>query len=620
MNTIQSLQQPAWQINDVYPALDSAEFQADIALVQHDIQTIQAQAPHFLPILEKVLPFEIGRPFVEQAWELLPPYKQASLLLNNLLTYAQLQLSTDSTQKATKEMLGQLKKLRAQLTQAYQPIEIFLKRTSDALFGHYLSHPAAQELAFQLTYERHNQDYLLSPEQENLITALSLDGHEAWGNLFTNLTSGLQADITDETGTSRPMGFAQLLSFLGGSDEPMRARAYQAIHRLCEQHQEAYAAILNALAGWRLEVCQRRSHTKPMDFLTMPLHMNRICAETLTAMLEAVRSRRDIGRQACRMHAQLMGKHKLDPWDMMASAPSVGTEQTQIPFPKAIAQICEAFSQIHPEMGRFVTMMSDKQWIEGRIASHKHPGAFCDIFPVARTPRVYMTYMGSIVDVIVLAHELGHAFHSWIMRDLPLAETHYPMTLAETASTFGETLIRSYLAEQAGTPAEKVMILWQEVASAARFLLNIPVRFEFEKMFYQQRAERHLAPEDFCSLMEQTWMEWYGDSMSSGDSYFWASKLHFHLVDASFYNFPYTFGYLFSQGIYAQKQKLGNDFYPFYVDLLRDTGKMTAEDLVQKHLGMDLTQPEFWQESLDIVAGHLAVFTEAVANWRQSSP
>lgn len=612
-----TLGQPAWNITDVYPALDSPEFKSDVATIQNCIQTIQTESPHFIPVLQKELPFDIGRPFIEKAWELLPHHKKASLLLNNLLTFAYLQLSTDSTQKSTKEMLGKLKKLRSDLVQSYQPVDIFLRRTSDALFGYYLSHPEAQASAFQLSHARSQRDYLLNPEQENLITALSLDGHEAWGNLYTNLTSGLQAELADQSGQTRMVGFAQLLSLLGGSDEPTRAQAYQAVHQLFAQHKESCAAVLNALAGWRLEIVQRRSHTRQMDFLTMPLHQNRITAGTLNAMLETVRERRDLGQQACRMHAQLMGKKQLDPWDMMASAPSFGMAPRSIPFSEAIEHISQAFARIDPEMGDFIHMMQKNQWIEARIGPNRQPGAYCDSFPVPRTPRVYMNYTGSIVDVITLAHELGHAFHSWVMRDLPLDETHYPMTLAETASTFGETLIRSFLAEQATTTAEKVAILWQEVASAARFLLNIPVRFDFEKNFYERRAEGQLAPEDFCTLMEQIWTDWYGDSMQGADTYFWASKLHFHLVEASFYNFPYTFGYLFSQGIYAQKQKLGAAFYPFYVKLLRDTGKMTAEDLVQKHLGMDLTQPQFWKESLAIVAAHLKAFEAVVADGAQ---
>ena len=139
------------------------------------------------------------------------------------------------------------------------------------------------------------------------------------------------------------------------------------------------------------------------------------------------------------------------------------------------------------------------------------------------------------------------------------------------------------------------------------------MRYEFEKAFYEQRANKELGSEQLSDLMSKTWTEWYGDSMSEPDPLFWASKLHFSIPEVSFYNYPYLFGYLFSIGVYAQREAKGECFYSDYVSLLRDTGSMRAEEVVQKHLQMDLTQETFWQQSLDRVSQQIDEFERLVS-------
>lgn len=153
----------------------------------------------------------------------------------------------------------------------------------------------------------------------------------------------------------------------------------------------------------------------------------------------------------------------------------------------------------------------------------------------------------------------------------------------------------------------------EELSSAYALLVNIPVRYQFEKHFYQQRQEGELSADQLCQLMDETWREWYGDSMSESDPYFWASKLHFSISEVSFYNYPYLFGYLFRKGVYAQRESKGSRFYPDYVQLLRDTGSMMAEDVVERHLAMDLTQADFWRQSLQMVEDKVSQFEALLA-------
>jgi len=173
------------------------------------------------------------------------------------------------------------------------------------------------------------------------------------------------------------------------------------------------------------------------------------------------------------------------------------------------------------------------------------------------------------------------------MRDMDIALTRYPMNLAETASLFFEISVSDQLTSLASTPQERLQYHWHDAEQAGAFLLNIPARFEFECAVHEAKEQgTTLTPDFLREKMDEAWQNCYGEVLSETDNMFWASKLHFHMTGTQFYNFPYTFGYLFALGVYAQQDALGEGFHQAYVDLLRDTGCMTAEEVVQKHLGL----------------------------------
>ena len=227
-----------------------------------------------------------------------------------------------------------------------------------------------------------------------------------------------------------------------------------------------------------------------------------------------------------------------------------------------------------------------------------------------------MTYQGALGDVATLAHELGHAFHSFVMRDMRPWARRYPMTLAETASTFAEQLvIDAVLSDPAASAEERAILLDGRMGDAAAYLLNIPMRFEFERSFYAEREKGEVPVSRLKELMCKAQRDVYGDALDPGrlDPWFWASKLHFYIAGLSFYNFPYTFGYLFSLGIVARAQQGGADFLSTYTRLLRLTGSHETEEVARLGLDVDLEAPDFWNESLDAIERDLGAFDEAVA-------
>ena len=245
--------------------------------------------------------------------------------------------------------------------------------------------------------------------------------------------------------------------------------------------------------------------------------------------------------------------------------------------------------------------MLENRWIEAQPRAGKRPGAFCTGSQFRHEERVYMTWHGTVHDMVTLAHEAGHAWHSCVLRPARLFAANYPMTLAETASNFGEMiLLDGLLSDPAMTPAMKAYLLDQEMLRAHAYLVNIPMRYEFERSFYTERATGEVPLSRIRELMSDAQRKLYGDTLlpDGTDPMFWASKMHFFITGVSFYNFPYVFGYLLSQALFARFKAEGPSFLPHYEAFLAATGSATCEVVARQTLGADLTSPEFWATAL----------------------
>lgn len=597
---------PRWNNTTEYSELASADFDADLEVFKKSVQLIAEQSEIFDDAMNRINDLSASdAELIEAACRLRKSADHSFVVGANLGTFVSCALSVDGGHTQARQLQAVLRQWMTQLGEAMTSLNLIMNRAPDAFVRACLTRAEFAPHAFGIRMDREWAPFLLGLESEKLLTRFSVNGPQAWGTMYDNISSSLQCEV-EYKGETQKMGLARAAGGLDSADRDERFASFQAISRAWKTQQEGCASILNALAGWRLDNYKTRSSRRNLHFLDQPLHANRICRSTLDAMMSAVDANVEVARDALRIKAREMKVDALGPWDLFAPLPAA--EESKISFKDALELICSAFADVDPEMADFVRMMQRSGWIEGSVSDSKRPGAYCTRFAKSRTPRVYMTYRGSLEDVGTLAHELGHAFHNWVMRDLELPETYYPMTLAETASIFAETVVADVLVKGAKNEDDRRKILWGELGSAEAFMLNIPARFRFEKNFYEKRAERTLTPDEFSELMIRSWSQSYGPTLSEMNPMFWCSKLHFHISGTSFYNFPYTFGYLFALGVYAQREKQGKNFYRNYVSLLRDTGRMTAEELAAKHLGADLSKPEFWQSSIDKVRRRVAEF------------
>ncbi|MGR5244065.1 M3 family oligoendopeptidase [Vibrio sp. PNB23_22_6] len=592
---------PSWDLSIVYNDLADPRIQDDIALVEQCIDLLNKQSTDCQS--------------VDVMQNAILTSEAASRLAGTIANFANCYSSVDATNAEAKALLGRMTRLFSELSQAFSAFDLTLTHADEEFIARVLDHenPDISGQAFSILNSRKLADSRLSTEEEKLLAAMSVDGKSAWGKLYDNLTGSLKVKLEYADGNSEELGFSQAASILYGSEFERQEAAWKGVQSAMATHRESFSAILNALSGWRLTENKKRSTKHDVHFLDPSLHGSRIKAETLDAMMKVAKDSRGVGQKAGLLMAKVHGLDEMKPWNHLAAMPALSGEAKVYGFDEAIDVICEAFETVNPEMSEFVRMMVKNGWIDAAPNANKRLGAYCTKLPATRTPLVFMTWSGSRSDLMTLAHELGHAFHNWVIRDLPLCQTYYPMTLAETASIFAENIVRDHLISKAESVDDKLEMLWEELSSALALMINIPVRYEFEKAFYERRQNGELTADDFCELMSETWKEWYGDVMSEADPYFWASKLHFSISGVSFYNYPYLFGFLFSKGIYAQRESKGESFYGDYVALLRDTGNMMAEDVVTKHLSMDLTQPEFWQQSVELVRDKVDEFERLLA-------
>ncbi|MGH7871114.1 MAG: M3 family metallopeptidase, partial [Candidatus Binatia bacterium] len=361
--------------------------------------------------------------------------------------------------------------------------------------------------------------------------------------------------------------------------------------------EDTAAGALNAIAGARLTLNRHRGVN---HFLDIALFQAAITRKTLDAMFEALMTNLEIPRRILRFKAGIMGRQSVAWYDLGAPLDLPGEER--LSWEKAKSLVGDSFTRAYPALGDFFNrQVIGKNWVDWEPRAGKRPGGFCTSSMLSKESRIFMTFNESLGDMLTLAHESGHAYHGLMMRDVRPYARGYPMTLAETASTFGEqVLMNGLLDNPAMSDSQKALMLDVEIGHGAIYLLDIPVRYEFEKAFYEERESGPLNVSRLKELMIKTQRRILGDVLEPGgeDPYFWASKLHFYITGITFYNFPYTFGYLLSRGLYAMFKNEGASFLPKYEEFLRLAGSDTAENVVQRTVGQDIEKTDFWTAAI----------------------
>lgn len=591
-------QAPTWELESWYPSLESEAWRADRDACAAALEAIRERAA--------AMPAPGGDP---AAWvALLNDAEAASARLGHLGTYVNCLASADARDATARRESATVDRMRAVAVQIEAALAAGLGAATADTYGALRADPALAGLGHRLDKLRDKARLSMAPELEMLAADLGVNGMDAWGRLYAQVTGEMDFELAP----GRRVPFAWRRSLLEDRDPAVRRAALVNGNEELAKRASVFAAALNAIAGTRLTLYRRRGVAHFLDAAVRDADITR---RTLDTMLDTVAEHRELARRYLRAKARLLGKARLGFQDL--SAPLATGDAPAIDWSTAERLLVDAFARFDPAMAAFARDAFARRWIEAEPRAGKRPGGYCASSAITRESRIFMTFNDTLGDTQTLAHELGHAWHNHAMRDLRPWARRYPMTLAETASTFAETIVGDALLADPGTDeALRLQVLDLRMGRAETFLLDIPMRFEFERAFYEERADGELSPERLCALMAETQRRVYGDTLADDelDPWFWASKLHYYITGVSFYNFPYTFGYLFSLGVYARARAAGEAFRAQWVALLRATGQGTAEKVARDALGVDLESPDFWRETLSMVADDLERFEREVAS------
>nr|WP_285891105.1 M3 family oligoendopeptidase [Paenibacillus pasadenensis] len=458
-----------------------------------------------------------------------------------------------------------------------------------------------QPILFSLNEMRQQVLDKLSSAQEELIDDLAVEGYHSWMSLYTTLIRRMQIPF-EQDGKVELYSVERLDRVFSSPDRQEREQAFIRYTEAFRGEEEVFANILNNMTGFRLKMYKHRGWN---SVLQESLGLNRMSQPTLEAMWAAVtRSRENFSRYFKRK-AELLGLDKMSWFDVHTS---VGSSSSVLPFTDGVNFILERFRGFSPLMAEFAVKAFDEKWVETEDRPNKSPVGFHAGYPLIKQSRIFKAYYGTAHNVATLAHELGHAYHQSLINEMPPLAQKYGLNLAETASILSESLVMNGLIQQEMSRDEQIALLDAKIKMSAEYFFNVYTCYLFEKSLYAERVAGPLSPQRLSELMVEAQKAAYGDVYEVYNPYFWASKFHLYITRHSFFNFPYTFGFLFSTGIYAQSMEAGREFEHTYANLLRESASMTVEQLAAKHLGVDLQKVEFWENAVKLVTADIDQF------------
>lgn len=492
--------------------------------------------------------------------------------------------------------------LGASLKQVWSRIDKAFLAMDEHEWKAFLALPGMDEIAFALKERRDIAQRSMPPEKEALASDLAVDGYHAWSEMYHQI-SGKMRVVVERDGTTRRLSVAQAQNEMSHHpDRQVRQQIFELYEEAWQEEADLLASCLNHIGGFRLALYRNRGWE---DILAEPLADNRIRRETLDAMWHAVGERAETVAAYLERKAQVIGADAPAYFDVDAP---VGSSGGALSFEQAAELIVDTFQSVSPAMARLAQTAFENRWIEAEDRPGKRAGGFCTSFPITKESRIFFTYDNTTGAAATLAHELGHAFHHSLVNEMPYLLTGYPMTLAETASTLAEKVVTEASKAAATDFDERLALVDDAARRSVAFFMNIRARFQFELAFYEERRRGAVPAQRLSELMLEAQKEAYQGALSVYHPLLWASKLHFYLTARPFYNFPYTFGYLFSHGVLEWAKAKGKGFEASYKSLLRDSGRMQVEELAERHLGVDLTQPDFWQRAVSLAIADVEEF------------
>lgn len=522
-------------------------------------------------------------------------------LFSKLASFCQLTLSVDTNHKEALKNIEEFENLISSIAEYSSSIEKWLGEINN-LDELSVKSSIINEHKFYLNEKIKNKKYILSDKEEAIISKMKNTGSGAFGKLRDSLTSNLTVEITINNET-KVLPLAIIRNMAHEKDSELRKAAYFSELKAYKNIDTAVAACLNGIKGEVITVSATRGYSSPLEEAVKTSNMEK---ETLDSMISAIKEKLPLFRKYFKRKAELLGhKNGLPFYDLFAP---IGDSEMKFDYKNGKKFVEDNFRTFSDDLANYAKNAFDNNWLDVFPKEGKVGGAFCANLHVLGESRFLLNYSDNFSSVVTLAHELGHGYHGHCLKNESSLNSDYPMPIAETASTFCETIVKK-AAIKNSNKIDAFSILESEISDSAQIIVDILSRFLFESEVFKRREIASLSVDELNEIMIWSQKEAYGDGLDENylHPYMWLCKPHYYDADYNFYNFPYAFGLLFAKGLYSKYLKTGAEFVNTYDDLLKATGKNTIEN-VAKLVNIDVTSIDFWRSSLEIIEEDIEEF------------
>lgn len=423
---------------------------------------------------------------------------------------------------------------------------------------------------------------------DNINTKVIKDELHAWENMYIQLRNKIEIEHNN-----KQLSFGHANNIAMNSDnEKERVEVFELLTNALHKEKEIFATVLNQIGKLRNT---KSNELEDREILTQSLHANGISESVLLQMWNATEGNLDKLVSALNMYKK--GEVSITWHELMTVKEN---NESIIPFSVAVQNVYDALKDIDKELAEFARNAIESRWVDAEPRDNKPPGGFCAPFFSEKESRISMRYDGSIDSVRVLAHELGHAWHFCNMsfeQSASFLDDYLPMSTAESASIFFETMLINYLIQTTDSTDIKKSLLSWKIRNCFNYVMAIRASFEFEKNFYEKCKEGPLSADKIENLSIVAQEKAYGNALSEYQPFVWMKYVQFYIADVPFYNYPYTFGYLTSFSLLEIAQESKSTFHLKYREFLRETGKAPVEELMKKHFEIDITSYAFWDKA-----------------------
>jgi oligoendopeptidase F len=572
-----------WNLDDLYPAPAEPAIERDLDAAE---QAATAFAERYRGRVAELDAAGLAEA-VDALETLLEPPARAG-------AYASLRFAADTSAAANGALLQRAQERGSAVQNAVVFFQLEWVALDDDAATRLLGDPALARRRHLLEAMRRYRPHVLSEPEEKLLEELANTGERAWGRLFDEILGAAKFQVEGPDG-SQEMSEEEVLSLLYEPSRERRKAAAAALTAGLKDHARILTFVFNTLVQNKASEDRLRRYPDPMAERHLS---NEIESESVAALLAASERAHPTVQRYYRLKRRLLGLDELVDYDRYAP---VGEALGQVGWADARRIVLDAYRDFSPEMAAIAERFFTERWIDAELRPGKRGGAFSASTVPSVHPYVMLNYTGTQREVMTLAHELGHGVHQWLSREQGLFENDTPLTLAETASVFGEMLVFRRLLREESDPKTRLALLCGKIEDsfATVFRQVVMTRFE-EKLHAARRGEGELPIERISALWMEANQPMHGDAVQLTDDYAWWWLYIPHFVHSPFYCYAYAFGELLVLALLARYDAEGEAFVPRYLDLLRAGGSDTPAALL-RHLDLDVTDPGFWDGGLGVL-------------------